>query len=171
MIKTIKIKGKEIKLDNNIGWTMIFRDQFGRDIIPAIMPMLAGALDIVSGFVSEAGEKKELNIETIAKLADGDALINAMIHIGGFEFVDFIDITWSMAKNADDDIPEPKEWIRQFDEFPLDVVAPEVIKLIFKGMISSKNLKRLDDLVKTVQPIKDNLSTLTPSSSPESNEG
>lgn len=161
MIKTITIDDKNIVLDNNVGWTLIYRDQFGRDIIPAIMPLLAGALDVVSGIFQEAGDKKEITIESLAKLADGDTLINAMIHIGGFEFVDFINITWAMAKNADDSIPEPNIWLKQFDEFPIDVIGPEVVKLIFKGMVSSKNLERLNGLMKNVQPKKRKKSTST----------
>ena len=161
MIKTITIDDKDIVLDNNVGWTLIYRDQFGRDIIPAIMPLLAGALDVVSGIFQEAGDKKEITIENLAKLADGDTLINAMIHIGGFEFVDFINITWAMAKNADDSIPEPNIWLKQFDEFPVDVIGPEVVKLIFKGMVSSKNLERLNGLMKNVQPKKRKKSTST----------
>ena len=169
MIKTVKIGDKEVRLDNNVGWTLIYKDQFGQDIIPSIMPLLAGALDVVSGIFQEAGDKKDISIETLAKLADGDALINAMVHIGGFEFVDFLNITWAMAKNADDSIPEPREWIKGFDEFPVDVIGPDVVSLIFKGMVSSKNLKRLNVLIKSVRPKKKNKSTLKPSSSPVSN--
>lgn len=161
MIKTITIDDKDIVLDNNVEWALIYRDQFGRDIIPAIMPLLAGALDVVSGIFQEAGDKKEITIENLAKLADGDTLINAMIHIGGFEFVDFINITWALAKNADDSIPEPNIWLKQFDEFPIDVIGPEVVKLIFKGMVSSKNLERLNGLMKNVQPKKRKKSTST----------
>lgn len=166
MEKTIKIGKKSVKLNNNISWAIAYRDQFGRDIIPALMPMLAGALDIFAGLVAETGKANEISVSDLAKLADGDALINAAIHIGGFEFVDFINITWALAKCADEDIPEPREWVSQFDTFPLDIVAPEVIKLIFKGVISSKNLKRLEDLKKRIQPT----STSILSSSPDSNE-
>ena len=168
MIKTVKIGSKEVILDNNVGWTLIYRDQFGQDIIPSIMPLLAGAMDVISGLFQEVGDVSEISIDDIAKLTDGDALINAMIHVGGFEFVDFLNITWAMAKNADDSIPEPKQWIKGFDEFPLDVIGVEVVKLIFKGMISSKNLKRLNAKIQSVQP-KKNKSTLKPSSSPELN--
>lgn len=165
MIKNVKIGSKEVILDNNVGWTLIYRDQFGQDIIPSIMPLLAGAMDVISGLFQEVGDVSEISIDDIAKLTDGDALINAMVHIGGFEFVDFLNITWAMAKNADDSIPEPKQWIKGFDEFPIDVIGVEVVKLIFKGMISSKNLKRLNAKIKSVQP-KKNKSTLKPSSSP-----
>lgn len=167
MIKTVKFGKKEVRLDNNVGWTLIYRDQFGRDIIPALMPLLAGALDVISGFVRDIGVKKEVELTDIAELADGDALVNAMIHIGGFEFTDFINITWALAKNADDSIPEPKEWVRDLDEFPVDTIAPEVVKLVFKGMVSSKNLRKLNESLRSVQ-LK--ASPLTKSSSQEPKE-
>ena len=169
MIKTVKIGKQDVVLDNNIGWTLVYRDQFGQDIIPSIMPMFASAMDIVSELAKETEwNGDEIALDDILKLTDGDALINAVIHLGGFEFVDFINITWALAKNADDSIPEPKIWVKQFDEFPVDVIGPEVVKLIFKGMVSSKNLKRLDRVAKAVRSKKK--STSTPLSSQESNE-
>ena len=169
MIKTIKIGKQDVVLDNNVGWTLIYRDQFGQDIIPSIMPMFASALDIISDIVKNSeGDTDEISLKEILKMSDGDALINALVHLGSFEFVDFLNITWSLAKNADDSIPEPKIWLKQFDEFPVDVIGPEVVKLIFKGMVSSKNLKRLNGVAKAVRPKKQSIST--PSSSPEQNE-
>lgn len=169
MIKTVKIGKQDVVLDNNVGWTLIYRDQFGQDIIPSIMPMFASAMDIISGLAKETdGNGDEIALKDILKLADGESLINALIHLGSFEFVDFINITWALAKNADDSIPEPKIWLKQFDEFPIDIIGPEVVKLIFKGMVSSKNLKRLSRIAKAVQPKKK--STSTPSYSQESNE-
>ena len=166
MEKTIKIGKKSVRLNNNISWAIVYRDQFGRDIIPALMPLLASALDIISGLINETGKTEDIELADLAKLADGDALLNAVIHLGGFEFTDLICITWALAKCADEDIPAPREWIAQFDSFPIDVIAPEVFTLIFKGVVSSKNLKRLEDLKKRIQP------TLisTQSSSPDSNE-
>ena len=167
MIKTIKIGNKDVVLDNNVGWTLIYRDQFGQDIVPTIMPLLAGAIDVISGVIEETNG--EISMKNLAKVVDGDSFINAIVHIGGFEFVDFLHITWAMAKNADDSIPEPDKWIREFDEFPVDVVGPEVAKLIFKGMVSSKNQRRLNVLMKSVQPKRKKKSTSTQSSLPESN--
>jgi len=166
MEKTINIGNKSIRLNNNISWAIAYRDQFGRDIIPAIMPLFAGVLDLISGLINETGKTDEIGIEDIARLADGDALIDAAIHLGGFEFTDFICITWALAKCANEDIPEPREWVKQFDIFPVDVIAPEVFDLIFKGVVSSKNQKRLKDLKQRIQPT----STLTQSSSQDSNE-
>ena len=153
MIKTVKIGKKEVRLDNNVGWTLVYRDQFGRDILPVIMPAIAGLLDIISGVVTEASdENDEINLRSLAKMLDGETVTDAMIHLSGLEFVDFLNITWSLAKNADDSIPEPRLWIKEFEDFPLDVVGPAVGMLIVKGLISSKNLRRLSELLKTVQP-------------------
>lgn len=166
MEKIIKIGKKSVRLNNNVSWAIAYRDQFGRDIIPTIMPLFASALDIISGIINETGKTDDISLEDLAKLADGDSLLNAAIHLGGFEFTDLICITWALAKCADDEIQEPREWVSQFDVFPIDVVAPEVFRMIFKGVISSKNLKRLEDLTKRIQPSL----TSTQSSSPDSNE-
>lgn len=166
MEKTIKIGKKSVRLNNNVSWAIVYRDQFGRDIIPTIMPLFASALDIISGIINETGKTDDIELTDLAKLADGDSLLNAAIHLGGFEFTDLICITWALAKCADEDIPSPREWIEQFETFPVDVVAPEVFSLIFKGVVSSKNLKRLEDLKKRIQPT----SISTQSSSPDSKE-
>ena len=169
MEKTITIGGKDVRLSNNISWAMIYRNQFGQDIVPTILPMIAGMVDVVGGLISEAEDPNRITIKDLAKLADGDALIDALGHIGAAEFVDFINITWSMAKVCDDNLPEPERWVRQFDQFPLDVIAPEVFGLILDGIVSSKNRERLKDLKKAIQPITE--STQIASSSPVSSEG
>lgn len=158
MIKTIKIDNKEVRLSNNVSWALIYKNQFGSDIIQALMPMIAGALDIVSGLV----QGDEITLKDLAKVADGDKFMDAMIHIGNVEFTDFLNVTWALAKAADDDIPEPMEWVKQFDSFPLDTIAPAVLSLLLKGLVSSKNLRKLNDLKRKVQ-----LSNSTPSSSQE----
>ena len=86
------------------------------------------------------------------------------------EFVDtIINVTWAMAKAADENIDPPKRWVRQFETFPLDVIVPAVYELIFKGFVSSKNLKRLKNLGASLKNLQPSLSTT--SSSPDSNEG
>lgn len=152
MEKTIKIGNKDVRLNNNIGWAIAYRDQFGRDIVPSLMPMLAGAIDIFSGLINETGKTENITVADLAKVADGDALINAAVHVGALEFVDFINITWALAKCADEDIPEPKKWIKQFDSFPIDIIGPAVFDLILKGVISSKNLQRAKELKERIRP-------------------
>lgn len=146
MESIIKIGDKDVRLNNRAGWTITYRDQFGHDIVPTLMPLFAGALDVVSGLIKETGKTGDVKFEDVLAITDGDALLNAFVHLSGFEFVEVLNITWAMAKEADDTIPEPRTWIRQFEEFPVDVVVPEVLSLAFKGMCSSKNLERLRKL-------------------------
>ena len=163
MIRTLEFGNKEVRLSNNIGWTMIYRDQFGHDIVTALTPMLAAGLDLISGFLSDVDTSKPIEATELMKKIDGDVLIDAMAHLAGVEFVDLINITWAMAKTVDDSIPEPKRWVKDFEEFPVDIIAPEVAKLAFKGMVSTKNLKRLMSLkekVKTIQPLTSTQSSL-----------
>lgn len=163
MEKTVKIGSQDVKLNNNIGWALAYRDQFGRDIIPALMPLLAGVLDVFSGIITETGKTKDITVEDLIGVVDGDTLLDALIHLGSLELTDFINITWALAKCADESIPEPKEWVKRFEIFPVDVVAPAVIGLVTKGLVSSKNLKRLEELRKSLQPMKRE-SIQTPSS-------
>lgn len=169
MEKTIKIGKQEVRLSNNFSWAMIYRDQFGHDILSTLTPMMAAALDVASGIISEASNNGKIEFTDFISVLDGDKFIDAVIHMSGFESVEIAYITWAMAKACDDDIPDPKTWIRSFDVFPLDVIVPEVFSLALKGLATSKNLKRLKDLkkqIKVVQPT----STSTQSSSPDSNE-
>lgn len=155
MIKTIQIGEKEVQLSNNIGWAIDYRDQFGSDIIPTLLPMVAAALDLIKGLLEEAGDTENLQWQDILKTLDGDTLLDAVVHLGGLEFTDFINITWAMAKCADDSIPEPRTWVKQFDSFPVDVIAPAVFQLVFSGVVSSKNLKRLKEIRESLQPTND----------------
>lgn len=146
MEKTINIGNKEVRLNNNIGWTIDYRDQFGTDIIPTLLPMVAAALDLIKGLLEEMEDTSNLEWQDVLKTVDGDTLLDAVVHLGGLEFKDFINVTWAMAKCADETIPEPRTWVRQFEVFPLDEIAPAVFELIYKGVISSKNLTRLKNL-------------------------
>lgn len=169
MEKTIKIGKQEVRLTNNISWAMTYRDQFGHDIISTLTPMFAAAMDVVSGIVEEASVNGKLEMTNLLSILDGDKVLDAIIHMSGFEFVEIINITWAMAKSCDDDIPDPKTWAKSLDDFPVDKIAPEVFSLALKGMVSSKNLKRLKDLIKEIKVVQPT-STSTQSSLPDSSE-
>lgn len=170
MEKTIKIGKKEVRLSNNFSWAMIYRDQFGHDILSTLTPMMAAILDVASGVFSEVGANGKVEVADLLSALDGDKFLDAVIHMSGFESVEIAYITWAMAKACDDDIPDPKTWIREFESFPMDTIVPEVFSLALKGLATSKNLKRLKDLTKQIKVVQP-ASTLTQSSSPESNEG
>lgn len=168
MEKVIKIGKQEVRLNNNVAWTMEYRDQFGKDIVPALMPVLASMVEGVSTIISDSSAGGELNVTNIAESLQGRAL-DILLPMFQVEFVDtIVNVTWAMAKAADETIAPPKQWVRQFEEFPLDIVCPAIYDMVLKGFVSSKNLKRLKKLgadLKALQP-----SHSTPSSSPVSNE-
>lgn len=167
MEKIIKIGKQEVRLNNNVAWTMEYRDQFGKDIVPALMPILASLMEGVSTIISESGSN-EVTMADIADAVQGRSM-DVLLPMFQVEFVDtIINVTWAMAKAADEDIEPPKRWVRQFEEFPLDVVVPAVYELVLKGFVSSKNLKRLKKIsasLKNLQP-----SHSTTSSSQDLNE-
>ena len=171
MEKIIKIGKQEVRLNNTVAWTMEYRDQFGKDIVPALMPILASLMEGVSTIISESGSN-EVTMADIADAVQGRSM-DVLLPMFQVEFVDtIINVTWAMAKVADENIEPPKRWVRQFEDFPLDVVVPAVYELVLKGFVSSKNLKRLKKAsakLKDLQP-KKNESRSTTSSSPDSNE-
>jgi hypothetical protein len=152
MEKTIKIGEKEIRLNNATKWMLVYKKQFNRDILPTLVPLMAGGIDILNGLLNEVGLSEDIGVEDLAKVVNGDTFIDALIHIGSFEIVDLMEITWALAKTADEKLPDPETWIEGLETFPLDIVAPAVLTLIFKGVVSTKNLERLEDLRKRLQP-------------------
>lgn len=165
MEKIVKFGKNEVRLNNNMAWMMEYKDQFGKDVLPALMPMVASLMEGVSAILAETGGN--LTMESVAEALEGKSM-EVLLPMYQIEFVDLINITWAMAKAADEDIDPPKKWIRQFETFPVDVIAPAVFDLALKGSASSKNLKRLKEIIKNLPKLQPSLQTM--SSSQESNE-
>ena len=167
MEKIINIGEHEVRLNNNVAWTMEYRDQFGKDIVPALMPVLATMIEGVSSVVAEAGAEK-IELESLANALEGKTM-EILMPLFQVEFVDtIINVTWAMAKAADETIPPPKRWVRQFETFPLDVVVPAVYELVLTGFVSSKNLTRLKSIGKSLRNLQPSHSMTL--SSQDSNE-
>ena len=165
MEKIIKIGKQEVKLDNNAAWAMEYRDQFGKDILPVILPMGASIAEMLATVASSA---EDLSVRSLAEAIEGRTM-EILMPLFQVEMVDIlINVTWAMAKVADESIDPPKKWIRQFDSFPIDVVAPAVYDMAMKGFMSSKNQKRLKNAVKSLKSLQPSLSMK--SSSQDSNE-
>jgi hypothetical protein len=149
-IKNIKIdKDNSIKIDSSINWLLIYRAQFGRDILPDILPLISAGVDIAINILGESeGETVQ---EKIANM-DSDKIESAMLSLAGLELTTFLQIVWAMDANArkknGEEIVPFENWVEQQEEFPIDLIAPAVAGLLTKSMVSSKNLKRLQDLVK-----------------------
>lgn len=152
MEKIITIGETEVRLNNNVAWVMEYRDQFGKDILPVVMPILTAMIEGVSNVLAEADTGEELTAKAIAEIFAGRSL-DVLLPLYQAEFVDLvINVAWSMAKAADENTEPPKKWVRKFEAFPLDVIAPELLELVLKGFVSSKNLERLEQIRKRLQP-------------------
>lgn len=168
MEKIIKIGDRDVRLNNNIDWAISYRDQFGKDILPVIMPFITVMIEGISTIITEAENDGELSVSSIAEALTGRTL-DVVLPLYQAEFVDLVpNVLWSMAKTADENIEPPRKWIRQFDNFYLDEIIPELAELVVRGLVSSKNLKRLEGIRTTLQP---NKSDSTKLSSQELNEG
>lgn len=168
MEKIIKIGDHDVRLNNNIDWAIIYRDQFGKDILPVIMPFITTIIESLSTIVADSSTNGEITTKSIAEALSGRSL-DVLLPLYQAEFVDLVlYVLWSMAKTADENIEPPRKWIRQFDNFYLDEIIPELADLAVRGLVSSKNLKRLEGIKTTLRP---NKSDSTKLSSPDSNEG
>ena len=138
MIKTVKInKEQELTLSNNLAWATIYKDQFGHDIIPDIMPLMSAAIRLIK----EMAAYTDMN--EIVKNTDFETIQETLIELCAFQFTDVLNLVWAFNKAYDENIDPPEKWVRQFDEVPLDVIVPAMFELLTKGLISSKNLKSL----------------------------
>ena len=162
MEKIIKIGKQEVRLNNNVAWTMEYRDQLNKDILPAIMPLAASMIEGISTIMADATNNGEITTSSIAEALEGRTM-EILLPMFQAEFVELVvNVTWAMAKAADESVDPPKKWVRQFEEFPLDVVGPAVLDLVLKGFVSSKNLKRLKKIgesIKTLQPTSDSMTS------------
>lgn len=151
MKKTIKIDEENtLTLSNNVGWLLAYRDQFGVDIVPALVPVLNAVIEIYAEIAKQTGDLK--TAADIFTKIDAETIQGAILELAGVQITDLVNVVWAMAKAADDDIEEPRTWVRQFETFPLDVIAPAVLELAVRGLISGKNSKRLLDALKVVEP-------------------
>lgn len=156
MEKTIVIDGIDVKLNNNGAWAIEYRDQFGKDILPVMLPLVASLAEGFASILAEAGGD-DLSAMKAAEALQGRTM-DILLPLVQVEFVDMVyNVTWALAKNADPEIPEPKKWIRQFDTFYLDEIVPEVYGMILKGFTSSKNLKRLEEIRQTMTKLQPSL--------------
>ena len=64
-------------------------------------------------------------------------------NVYSLEYGDIMNLFWTLAKCADDTIPEPIKWFGQFDEFPMVDIGKEVFPMLFDSLISKKKLGNL----------------------------
>lgn len=151
MIKTININGSQsIEVNSSNGWLLIYKQTFGHDILPDLMPMLEA---VFSG-LAEIMESTEDDFSTrgIIKALNEGALTSALISLNGMELVTLLQVVWALNKNADNTITNNViEWANGFDTFEWDAIVPQVVQLIANSSATSKNLTRLQGAIQTMK--------------------
>lgn len=135
------IENQSVVLDSSTGWLFVYRDYFGRDILPDLLPALEAVLHTISNAVGVLEGDK---IEDIIKALASDEVIDGLfIDLTGAELTTILNIFWSMAKNEDMTIEEPDKFFKKFDVFPVDEILPKMFSQIVNSCVSSKNLESL----------------------------
>lgn len=109
MEKTLTIDNKQVRFKSTAATPYRYKAQFGRDFFKDMMklfPLTKVDLDKV----------------------DEDETIQVLLETLDFDM--FYNILWSMAKTADKSIPEPMEWLDEFEEFPLMDILQDVFPVI-----------------------------------------
>lgn len=151
MEKIIEISGVPVKFSNNVGWTIEYRDQFGKDVLETMMPVITTTVETAAAVINENGAANNIKLIDITQAIEGRAM-DLMLPLSQLGFVDtIVNVAWAMAKAADETIDPPKQWVRQFDNFYVDEIAPEIWKLASVGLASSKNRSRLANLLKGIR--------------------
>ena len=152
MEKIIKIGEKEVTLSNNVAWTMEYRDQFNKDVLEAIMPIATTLIETVTTIINESGMDGEIDIKSVSAALEGKSF-DITLPLTQLGFTDsIVNVLWAMAKAADPTIEPPRQWVRQFETFPLDEIVPQVGEMVLSGFTSSKNLARLREMMQGLKP-------------------
>lgn len=150
MIRTIKFDDNHsVEMSSNIGWLLTYRSQFGKDILPDLMPVIESLVTLAASLFDGSAE---ITVDEVIAKIDRDALSDLYLSLSNLEFTTIINIAWALAKTADDSIAAPEEWVKQFDVFPFDTLVVEMFKMIAESSVSTKNWKRLQSLMKTLKP-------------------
>lgn len=165
MIKTVQFEGHSVEINTSAGWLFVYRRQFGRDILPDIMPVIESILAAVAELLEDS-KTNEISLKEIAEATQTGVLVDAFTKLAGMELMTMYQVFYAMAKNADKGIQPPEEYFNSFDIFPLDIILPEMFASIVESSISSKNSKSLLEMIR-----KRTRSTSIGSSSQPSTEG
>jgi hypothetical protein len=113
MEKTIVIDDKKVRFKINGATPLRYKAQFGKDYFKELMQLAP---------LEKMGRQKKFDVKDLEAL----------------DFEVFYNLSWIMAKTADPTIPEPVEWLEQFDTFPMADVIPELQDLIMASLQGTK---------------------------------
>lgn len=166
MIKTIYLNDNQsVEVNSSAGWLIIYKEAFGRDILPDLMPVIEAALEAIVEFM-QTGDGDKVSLADAAGVLQSGGFINALSKLSMLEFTTLIQMFWALAKNADRSIPNVLEWVNQFESFPIDEVTRELFDVVTASMISSKNSNRLKGLLEKTKSLAESTSTSSSSEQP-----
>jgi hypothetical protein len=111
--KTIVIDDKKIRFKTTGATPLRYKAQFGRDYFKEILKLAP---------LEGLKNSKELSSAELEKI----------------DFEVFYNIAWIMAKQADNTIPEPVEWLDQFEVFPMAEIIPQLQDMLLASFSTSK---------------------------------
>lgn len=152
---TIKIDDRDVKFNLSLSWAFCYKAQFGIDPLTVLIPAVKTILEILA----KISNIDEMDLKTIQQKQkegeidqfDIDDLFEPMDE---FEATEILQLIWAFAKNADNEIPQPQEWFRDFKVFPLDEVFSTLLPSILQSIISTKKYKALMGAVRAETPKK-----------------
>lgn len=145
MEKIIKIGNQDIKFNTSLSWAFIYKAQFGVDPLTLLIPTIKSFLNIVLALPGGLDDLSSKRINELIKNGEIDSFdIDDLLEpLYDFETVQILQILWAFAKNGDDEVPEPKEWYKNFPVFPIDIVLKEIGPAIAESLLSTKKFKAL----------------------------
>lgn len=132
MIKEIKVdKDHKFEINTAFGWLYKYKEYFGEDILPELVPMIDSALGVMAEVID--GNETDLR----------DIIAEAMGAFAGTDSTTVTNIIWALAKNADPDIPKAEDWFNSFEVFPTDEIVPEIFWTLAETYVTTKKVKGL----------------------------
>jgi len=124
MEKTIYIDDKPVKLKSTAGTPRRYKAQFRKDYFAELMKL-------AKVFNRTAENDGQFDLNTVS-FEDLDHL----------DFEPMYNFVWVLAKTADKTIPEPDEWLDEFEAMPLADVFPQITELLESSIQSKKKLTK-----------------------------
>ncbi|MGN8648314.1 hypothetical protein ACTNEO_19920 [Gracilibacillus sp. HCP3S3_G5_1] len=121
MEKTLTIDGRQVTFKSTASTMLRYKSQFGKDLFADLMKMFP-AMQMADKLSEDKIDSKDIDYETLQYI-DFEVLYN---------------IIWVLAKTANKEIPEPIEWLDEFDEFPIMKVLPELQDLMMHSLQGKK---------------------------------
>ena len=117
MEKTIYIDSKPVRLKSTAGTMKRYKAQFRKDYFAELFKL-----------AKVMGEN------------EGEFDLNNISYedLGNLDFEPLYNFIWVLAKTADRDIPEPLEWLDEFDSMPIMDIFPQVVDLLESSIKSVK---------------------------------